>query len=71
MAKKNQNKEVEAAAFAAGGAVAGAATSATIGGMGLAFAGTAIGIGMLPVTIAGAALGMAAYGVKKAIEDEE
>ena len=70
MTKKNKNKEVEAAAFAVGGAVAGAATSATIGGMGLAFAGTAIGIGMFPVAVAGAALGMAAYGVKKAIEED-
>jgi integral membrane sensor domain MASE1 len=71
MAKNQKNEDGEAVAFAASGAVVGAATSATLGGMGLAVAGTAVGIGMLPLTIAGAALGMAAYGVKKAMEDQD
>lgn len=72
MAKNKKDKKAEAAAYAAGGAAAGATTSAAIGGMGLTMlGGVGIGIGMLPVTVAGAALGMAAYGVKKVMEDED
>ncbi|MEK8017734.1 MAG: hypothetical protein VSS75_012755 [Candidatus Parabeggiatoa sp.] len=52
--------------FAAGGAAAGAGTSATLGGMGLAVGGTAVGIGMTPVVVAGIVVGLAAYGLKKA-----
>ena len=61
MAKNKKDKKAEA----------GAATSATIGGMGLAVAGTAVGIGMFPVAAVGAALGMAVYGSIKAMEDED
>jgi hypothetical protein len=61
----------EVGAYTAGGAIAGAVTSATLGGMGLAVAGTAVGIGMLPVTIAGAVVGLAAFGLKKAFFDNE
>ncbi len=69
--QKNQGKEFEAAAFTAGGAAIGAATSATLGGMGLAVAGTAFGIGMFPVTIAGGIIGLAAFGAKEAFGDDE
>jgi len=56
----------EALIAAGAGAVAGAGTSATIGGMGLSVAGTAIGIGAAPVAAAGAVVGLAGYGVYKA-----
>jgi hypothetical protein len=61
---------VGAATIAAGTAL-GAGVSATVGGMGLAVAGTAVGLGMAPVAAAGAVVGSAAYGVKKAIEDQD
>lgn len=69
MSKSNNNAD-EAAGYAAGGAVAGAGLSAWLGGMGLAVGGTAIGIGMAPVIAAGAVVGLAAYGVKKALDEE-
>jgi len=59
----------EVGMFAAGGAAAGAGTSATLGGMGLAVGGTAIGIGMTPVVVAGTVVGLAAFGLKKAFWD--
>jgi hypothetical protein len=72
MAKKNNKDDSgEAVIYGAGGAVAGAGLSSVIGGMGLAVGGTAVGIGMLPVAALGAVVGLAAYGVKKAMEDDE
>lgn len=67
---KSNNNAGEAVGYAAGGAVAGAGLSAWLGGMGLAVGGTAIGIGMAPVIAAGAVVGLAAYGVKKALDEE-
>ncbi|MDJ0617844.1 MAG: hypothetical protein QNJ63_14060 [Calothrix sp. MO_192.B10] len=58
----------EAAGFAAGGALAGAGISATVGGMGLAVGGTAVAIGAAPVVAAGAVVGLAAYGLKKLLD---
>ena len=71
MSKKKPEKNLkEAVGYAAGGAAAGAGgTSAALGGMGLAVGGTAISIGMAPVAAAGAVLGLAAYGIKKALDD--
>ncbi len=58
----------EAGLYAAGGALAGAGVSATIGGMGLAAMGTAVGIGMAPVAAAGAVVGLAIFGLTRAIQ---
>ena len=60
-----------AAGAMATGMVAGVGVSATVGGMGLAVAGTAVGIGAAPVAAAGAVVGSAAYGAKKAIEEQD
>ncbi|HYX16931.1 MAG TPA: hypothetical protein VE944_21775 [Nostoc sp.] len=49
------------AAFIAGGTIAGAGVSATVGGMGLAGGFGAVGIGATPV-VAGAVAGAAAFG---------
>ena len=51
----------------AGGAMAGALTYSTIGGIGIAASGTALGIGALGLTALGTIGGLAAYGVSKAI----
>jgi len=59
------------AASIAAGTAAGVATSSVVGGMGLAVAGTAVGIGVAPVAAAGAVVGSAAYGVKKAIDEQD
>lgn len=53
------------------GTAAGAATSATLGGMGLAVGGTAVSLGIVPVTAAGAVLGAASYGGIKAVADRD
>lgn len=50
------------AVFIAGGTIAGAGVSATIGGMGLAGGFGAVGIGATPVVAAGAVAGAATYG---------
>lgn len=60
---------MELLAFAAAGALAGAAVAETVGGMGLALAGTAIAIESAPVIATGAVIGLAAYGVKSALFD--
>ncbi|WP_223342824.1 MULTISPECIES: hypothetical protein [unclassified Synechocystis] len=59
------------AASIAAGTAAGVATSSVVGGMGLAVTGTAVGIGVAPVAAAGAVVGSAAYGVKKAIDEQD
>ena len=69
MYKNNKTKKIEAAAFTAGGAIAGAGVSTIVGGMGLAVAGTGVGIGVGTVATVGAVFGMAAYGAKKAFLD--
>jgi len=78
---ENQSKESEPqgtssdmqdAAVSVGiGAAVGAGTSALLGGMGLAVGGTAVGIGAAPVAAAGVVVGSAAYGVKKAVEEQD
>jgi hypothetical protein len=50
-----------------GGAMVGALTYSTIGGVGIAASGTALGIGALGLTALGTIGGLAAYGVSKAI----
>ncbi|MBA2749225.1 MAG: hypothetical protein H0U45_10925 [Tatlockia sp.] len=62
---RREDKFVEAAGFAVGGAAAGAGVAATVGGMGLAVGGTAVAIGSAPVVAAGTLVGLAAYGLKK------
>ncbi|WP_245587499.1 hypothetical protein [Cylindrospermum stagnale] len=57
------------AAFIAGGTLAGAGISSTVGGMGLAGGFGAVGIGATPVTAAGAVAGAAVYGTFKAIAE--
>ena len=52
---------------AAGGAMAGALTYSTVGGVGIAAAGSAVGIGALGLTAIGTIGGLAVYGVSKAI----
>lgn len=59
MSESNENKPMEAAAYAAGGAVVGGVASSMIGGMGLAVGGTAISVGAAPVIVAGAVTGLA------------
>lgn len=69
MTQQNENnKPIEAAAFTAGGAVAGGVVASTVGGMGLAVGGTAFSIGAAPVVAAGAVVGLAAYGLKQAFD---
>ena len=50
-----------------GGAIAGALTYSTVGGMGTAAAGTALGVGALGLTALGSIGGLAIYGVGKAM----
>jgi len=57
----------QAAAFIAGGGVAGTGVSAAVGGMGLAGGFGAVGISTVPVVGAGAVVGAAAYGAFQAI----
>jgi hypothetical protein len=52
---------------AGGGALAGALTYSTIGGIGVVASGTALGIGALGLTALGTIGGLAVYGVGKAI----
>ena len=52
----------------AGGALAGALTYNTVGGMGIAAAGTAFEVGALGLTALGVMSGLAVYGVGKAID---
>lgn len=68
MFQKKQSKLKEFAAFAGGGAAAGAIAANVVGRIGLAAMGGAIGIGSTPVVIAGTVVGLAAYGVKKALD---
>ena len=51
----------------ASGAMAGALTYSTIGGVGVTAAGTAFGVGALGMTALGTVGGLAVYGVSKAI----
>ena len=67
--KKVAENSGEGAAFVAGGAAGGGATSATVGGMGLAGGFGAVGIGTATVVGAGAVAGAAAYGASKAIRE--
>ncbi len=57
------------AVLIAGGTLAGAGISTTVGGMGLAGGFGTIGIGTTPVVVAGAVAGAAAYGAFKAIAE--
>lgn len=59
----------EVLTYTAGGSVAGVATSAVVGKMGLAVAGSALTIGFLPMIGIGAVTGLAAYGLKRALYD--
>ena len=68
MSQKKEQDVQSAVAYTAGGAVAGGAVAATVGGMGLAVGGTAVAIGTAPVVAVGAVVGLAAYGVKKLFE---
>ena len=58
----------DAVPYAVGGAAAGAATSATVGGIGLGVLGGGIGLGLLSLTGVGLVAGLALYGAKKALE---
>lgn len=64
-------KPAEGTAYIATGAATGAGVSATIGGMGLVGKFGGISIGMAPVAVAGAVAGAAAYGGKKALDDQD
>ena len=57
--------------YAVGGAAAGAATSAMIGGIGLTAVGAGIGLGLLSLTGIGLVAGLALYGLKKASESKK
>ena len=71
MSKKHKdNNSAKAAGYAAGGAAAGAGIAGVVGNMGLAGAFGGIAIGAAPVIAAGAVVGLAAYGLKKAFEDD-
>ena len=61
---------VDRTAFVAAGsgAVAGAAASNLIGGIGVAVGGTAIGVGTLSLATLGAVAGLAVYGIGKALD---
>ena len=50
-----------------GGAMAGALTYSTIGGMGIAAAGTGFGVGAMGFTALGTIGGLAVYGMSKAV----
>lgn len=69
--KGNFDNAAGAAGFAAGGGAAGAGLAAVVGNMGLAGAFGGIAITAAPVVAAGAVVGLAAYGLKKAFEDED
>jgi hypothetical protein len=60
----------EAAAFVGVGSASGAVVASVAGGMGLAVGGTAVAITAAPVVIAGSIVGLAAYGLKKAVQDD-
>jgi hypothetical protein len=64
-------KPAEGTAYIATGAATGAGVSSTIGGMGLVGSFGGIGIGMAPVAAAGAVAGAAAYGGKKALDEQD
>ncbi|MEH2009933.1 hypothetical protein [Nostoc sp.] len=55
--------------YAVGGAAGGWGLAAVVGNMGLAGAFGGIAIGAAPVIAAGAVVGLAAYGIKKALDD--
>lgn len=63
--------QTEGVMFLAGGGVAGAGISATVGNMGLAGMGTAVGIYTPHLIAAGTVAGAAGYGVKKGIENKD
>ncbi|MBW4617461.1 MAG: hypothetical protein KME21_30475 [Desmonostoc vinosum HA7617-LM4] len=65
----NKNNGAEAAGYAATGAAGGWGLAAVVGNMGLAGAFGGIAIGAAPVIAAGAVVGLAAYGIKKALDD--
>lgn len=65
--KPEETGNMEVLTYTAGGGVAGVATSALIGQMGLAVAGGVVTIGFLPMIGIGAMTGLAAYGLKRAI----
>jgi hypothetical protein len=70
MSKKHKdNNGAEAAGYAASGAAAGAGLASVVGNMGLAGAFGGIAVGAAPVIAVGAVVGLAAYGLKKAFED--
>ncbi len=65
----SKSKIDKSAMIAAGsGAIVGAATSSTIGGVGVAVGGTAFGVGMLGLATLGTLAGLAAYGIGKAFD---
>lgn len=61
--KEGTKDAVKAAASATVGAGAGAATYATIGGVGVAATGTAVGITLGPFIAIGAGIGLTGYGI--------
>ena len=64
MSNENKSNEpAKAAGAAVAGGVAGAATSAVVGGMGLSVGGTAVAIGAAPVIAVGVVVGLAGYGI--------
>ncbi|MHC5599672.1 MAG: hypothetical protein ACYTXC_27695 [Nostoc sp.] len=65
----SNNNGAEAAGYAAGGAAGGWGLAAVVGNMGLAGAFGGIAIGAAPIIAAGAVVGLAAYGIKKALDD--
>jgi uncharacterized transporter YbjL len=60
----------EVAAFAGVGSASGAVVASMVGGMGLAIGGTAVAITAAPVVVAGSIVGLAAYGLRKAMQDD-
>ncbi|MEH2274076.1 MAG: hypothetical protein V7K40_04490 [Nostoc sp.] len=65
----SNNNGAEAAGYAVGGAAGGWGLAAVVGNMGLAGAFGGIAIGAAPVIAAGAVVGLAAYGIKKALDE--
>lgn len=61
------SKQTTSSVFIAGGGVAGAGFSATVGGMGLVGGFGGIGVGMAPVAAAGTVAGAAVYGAFHAL----
>ncbi|MDB9379265.1 hypothetical protein PN460_15440, partial [Nodularia sphaerocarpa CS-585A2] len=57
------------AAFIAGGSIAGAGISSTVGGIGIVGGFGGVGIGVTPVVAAGAVAGAAVYGAFQAITE--